>query len=65
VEIYQCPSSGKRVIISNGIPDHDVTLQSPSGPCEIYWAVEVSDEAGLYICLLVCSEFFLTTQYSL
>jgi hypothetical protein len=64
VEIYQCPSSGKRVIISNGIPDHDVTLQSPSGPCEINWAIEVSDEACLYICLFVPS-FFLKTQYSL
>lgn len=41
-EIYQCPSSGKRVIISNGIPNHDLTLQNDVGPCEINWAVEVS-----------------------
>jgi hypothetical protein len=57
VEIYQCPSSGKRVIISNGIPDHDLTLQTPSWPCEVNWAIEVSDEACLYIYLFVCSEF--------
>lgn len=33
VEIYSCPTSGKRVIIANGIPDHDVTLANPNVPC--------------------------------
>mmetsp|Transcript_13078 Transcript_13078/g.36191 ORF Transcript_13078/g.36191 Transcript_13078/m.36191 type:complete len:850 (+) Transcript_13078:53-2602(+) len=41
VEIYQCPSRNKRVIISNGIPDHDVTLQNPLAPCQTNWAVEM------------------------
>jgi hypothetical protein len=40
-EIYVCPSSRKRVIISNGIPDHSVTLQNNLAPCEVNWAVEV------------------------
>lgn len=42
VEIYQCPDSGKRVMISNGIPDHKVTLQKNNAPCEVNWVVEVS-----------------------
>ena len=41
VEIYTCPSSGKRVILSNGIPDHKVTLQNNMAPCEVNWAVEM------------------------
>jgi hypothetical protein len=38
---YQCPSSGKRVIISNGIPDHDVVLWNNFDACVIPWAVEI------------------------
>lgn len=49
VEIYQCPSSGKRVIISNGVPDHDLTLQNPLAPCEVNWAVEVCDKVFSFI----------------
>ena len=41
VEIYRCPSRGKRVIISNGIPNHEVTLQNRNAPCEFHWAVEL------------------------
>lgn len=42
VTIYNCPSSQKRVMISNGIPDHDVdSVPSNTNPCEINWAVEV------------------------
>ena len=41
VEIYQCASSGKRVIISNGVPDHDVTLQNRNGLCEVHWVIEM------------------------
>ena len=40
-KIYRCPARNKRVIISNGIPDHQVTLQNKKGPCVINWAVEV------------------------
>jgi hypothetical protein len=42
VEVFQCPNRGKRVMISNGIPDHEVTLQNRNAPCEINWVVEVS-----------------------
>ncbi|KAL7540868.1 hypothetical protein ACHAXR_010440 [Thalassiosira sp. AJA248-18] len=41
VQIFQCPSRGKRVIISNGIPNHGVILQNRNGPCEINWVVEM------------------------
>lgn len=41
VQIFQCPSRGKRVIISNGIPNHGAILQNPRGPCEVHWVVEV------------------------
>jgi len=37
-KIYTC--SDKRVIISNGIPDHDLTLHRSVQPCETNWAVE-------------------------
>jgi len=39
VDIYQCPTSGKRIIISNGIPDHDVVKGNPNSPCEKQWSV--------------------------
>jgi len=40
-KIYRCPARNKRVIISNGIPDHQVTLQNKKGPCVINWVVEI------------------------
>ena len=43
VKIYQCPTSDKRVIISNAIPDHSVQQNNPNSPCEIMYAVEVSE----------------------
>ena len=42
VEINVCPESGKRIIKSNGIPDHTVTQGNPNYPCEINWIVSVS-----------------------
>jgi len=41
VEIYQCPSRGVRVIMSNGIPNHDVTTYNRNGLCEIKWVIEL------------------------
>ena len=39
VAIYTCPTSDLRIIVSNGIPDHDLTQLNPNGPCEIFWMV--------------------------
>mmetsp|Transcript_16509 Transcript_16509/g.37941 ORF Transcript_16509/g.37941 Transcript_16509/m.37941 type:complete len:154 (+) Transcript_16509:465-926(+) len=52
VAIYTCPTSDKRVIISNGVPDHTVTIYNPNTLCEINWVVEiplspVENEGGL------------------
>jgi hypothetical protein len=41
VKIYKCETSGKRVIISNGIPDHAVTQGNPNSPCQKNWAIEM------------------------
>eukprot|EP00551_Chaetoceros_affinis_P016219 CAMPEP_0203692314 /NCGR_PEP_ID=MMETSP0091-20130426/4489_1 /ASSEMBLY_ACC=CAM_ASM_001089 /TAXON_ID=426623 /ORGANISM="Chaetoceros affinis, Strain CCMP159" /LENGTH=391 /DNA_ID=CAMNT_0050563083 /DNA_START=137 /DNA_END=1309 /DNA_ORIENTATION=+ len=42
VHIYRCETSQKRVVISNGIPDHDIeSLPSSLNPCEINWVVEL------------------------
>jgi len=41
VQIYRCPSRDKRVIISNGVPNHSVILQNRNGPCEFHWVVEM------------------------
>ena len=41
VKTYKCPTSKKRVIISNNMPDHDVTIWRNSNPCEVYSAVEI------------------------
>ena len=41
VQIYKCTTSNKRIIISNGIPNHDVTLQNRIAPCEVNWVVEI------------------------
>ncbi len=41
VNIYTCPLLNKRVIISNGIPDHDIIPQSNRQPCEYNWVVEM------------------------
>lgn len=40
-EIYKCPSRGIRVIISNGVPDHDLTIQNQHGLCLVNWAIEL------------------------
>jgi len=39
VTVYRCPTSKKRVIISNGIPDHDLTQENERGPCEFPYAI--------------------------
>jgi len=42
VTVYRCAAAGKRVIISNGIPDHDLTIeQNHDGICEIPYALEM------------------------
>ena len=43
VDIYTCPTSNARIIISNGIPDHDITLGNNNEACVINWAVSVSN----------------------
>eukprot|EP00588_Corethron_pennatum_P013768 CAMPEP_0194271594 /NCGR_PEP_ID=MMETSP0169-20130528/5336_1 /TAXON_ID=218684 /ORGANISM="Corethron pennatum, Strain L29A3" /LENGTH=1088 /DNA_ID=CAMNT_0039013977 /DNA_START=145 /DNA_END=3411 /DNA_ORIENTATION=- len=39
VDIYKCPTSKKRIIISNGVPDHTVKQGNGNIPCEIRWAI--------------------------
>ena len=39
--MFQYPSCGKRVIVSNGIPSHSVIFQNPREPCEVRWVIEV------------------------
>lgn len=41
VAIYQCPSRGVRVMISNGVPNHDVTLSNRQPLCEVPYVVEM------------------------
>jgi len=41
VVVYTCPTSDKRIIVSNGIPDHDVSARRQSKPCEYNWAVSL------------------------
>lgn len=41
VTTYTCPASEKRVIVSNGIPDHIVSLGNNNLPCEINWAISL------------------------
>ena len=44
VKIYTCPVRKKRVIISNGLPDHDIEINKGTGklnPCTVNWAVEI------------------------
>ena len=44
VKIYTCPVRQKRVILSNGLPNHDVTNSRSSSnvePCTMNWAVEI------------------------
>lgn len=44
VKIYTCPVRKKRVIISNGLPDHDIVLNQGTArlnPCTVNWAVEI------------------------
>jgi hypothetical protein len=37
VAVYECSTSGKRIIVSNGIPNHSITQGNPNSPCEIPW----------------------------
>jgi hypothetical protein len=39
VDRYICASNGVCVIVSNGIPDHDLTLENPNKPCATNWMV--------------------------
>jgi len=41
VEIYTCKESKKRIIISNGIPDHGVKQGNSNIPCETNWVVSM------------------------
>jgi len=41
VTIYTCPQSQKRIIISNGIPDHSVESRRNARPCEAKWAISL------------------------
>jgi hypothetical protein len=41
VKIYVCPTSERRVIVSNGIPDHDVVQGNKNSPCEKKWAISM------------------------
>jgi len=38
---YTCPSSGVRIIVSSGIPNHDVKVGNPNDPCVTNWHVEL------------------------
>ena len=38
---YECPTSGKRIIRANGIPDHQVTQNNPMSACTINWQYEM------------------------
>ena len=40
-EWYTCSTSGRLILTSNGIPDHDVNVNNPNNPCEIPWFVEL------------------------
>jgi len=39
--MFECPNTGKRVIKSNGLPDHDITIANPNDGCEIPWQIEM------------------------
>ena len=41
LKIYKCPSSNKRIIKSNGIPNHDIVIWNPNQPCEQFWQIEL------------------------
>lgn len=38
---YECPESGVRIVVSNNIPDHDVTIGNPNAPCVIPWHIRI------------------------
>lgn len=38
--IWRCPASKKRVLVSNGITDHDVTQGNPNTMCVVPWYIE-------------------------
>jgi len=37
---YTCPTSGLRIVISNGLPNHDVKVMNPNDPCVTNWQVQ-------------------------
>lgn len=41
VEIYTCPESDSRVIVSNAIPDHTLTQNNPNRPCEQFYMLSL------------------------
>lgn len=41
VDQFVCEKSGLRIIVSNGIPDHDVKIGNPNSPCEIPWFISM------------------------
>ena len=41
VSMYNCPALNKKIMISNGIPDHTVTTNGVVQPCEVNWVVEM------------------------
>ena len=38
---YECPESGFRIIVSNGIPDHDIMVGNPNPPCVQNWFTQL------------------------
>jgi hypothetical protein len=37
----RCPTTGVRVIVTNGVPNHKVTMGFESRPCEVPWYIEI------------------------
>ena len=40
-EEYECPSSKVRIIRSNNIPNHDVTIGNPNVPCDVPYHISI------------------------
>eukprot|EP01060_Flectonema_neradi_P039389 TRINITY_DN8660_c0_g2_i1.p1 TRINITY_DN8660_c0_g2~~TRINITY_DN8660_c0_g2_i1.p1 ORF type:complete len:388 (+),score=77.72 TRINITY_DN8660_c0_g2_i1:61-1224(+) len=38
---YTCKASNKRIVVSNGIPSHNVTVYNPNDPCVTNWQFEM------------------------
>jgi len=45
---YTCKESNLRIVVSNGIPDHDIKVANPNPQCEIPWYVSVPLQ-GTYV----------------